>query len=175
MRGRAWNAVAGGVVVITGQREECPGDEPSEGRREWPEADLGVELLFEGLHFLFGQALTTAGHVCLLPVLMRRGRMTGRGSQLSGGTGAAAGDLLFEESCFAVEALRAGVQRNADPVERRLCGDRRALLVSGVKQCTGAVVPERLGDLVDQIIGLLRAGDPLGADRERGDIVAHAF
>ena len=68
---------------------------------------------------------------------------------------------LLEQARLLVELLRARVERDARARGRGGCLDRLALGVPGVEELARVVVPERLGDLVDQRIGLLQPPEVL--------------
>src|SRR5215203_5617409 len=84
---------------------------------------------------------------------------------------------LLQQPCFLVELLGAGMERDAEPGGRSLRRDQLALGVTGVELPAGLVAPERLGDLVDEVLRLLCRRDPLGVDRDGlrlGDILVDA-
>ena len=59
------------------------------------------------------------------------------------------------------------MERNADAGKRGFRVDGLALGVADIEKLAGVVVPQCLGDLVDQFIGFLGACNPLRSDRYR--------
>src|SRR3546814_15206326 len=64
----------------------------------------------------------------------------------------------------------ARMQRNAEAGRGILECDQLALGMARVDFGARVVVPERLGDVVDEIVGLLGARHPLGGNREGGSV-----
>src|SRR3546814_6992966 len=62
------------------------------------------------------------------------------------------------------------VQRNAEAGRGILECDQLALGMARVEFGARVVVPERLGDVVDEIVGLLGARHPLGGNRDGGSV-----
>ena len=74
---------------------------------------------------------------------------------------------LLEEASFFVETLCTRMQRDADGVQSRRCLYVFALGVATVQQLAGVLVPERFGDAIDQLFGLIRRHQPLCCNSQR--------
>ena len=67
------------------------------------------------------------------------------------------------------------MERNARAKRRAVERDLFAFGMACGKELLGALVVERLGDVVDQLVRLVRAGHELRADRDRRNIRVLAF
>ena len=75
--------------------------------------------------------------------------------------------ILLDQAGFTVEFFGARMQRDADALKRGFLGHRLALGVARIEQLAGAVVPQRLGDLVDQVFGLVGRWSAIAHPRRR--------
>ena len=82
---------------------------------------------------------------------------------------------LLQKPGFLVELFSARMQWDADAVQRGFCGDGLALGVTSIELLAGVVVPQSLGDAVDEIFRLIGAGHPLCTNGQSLHVVCVAF
>src|SRR5271169_6559556 len=80
--------------------------------------------------------------------------------------------LIDQQTGLAVEARRPRVQRYGKSVERILQPDLLAERVASLEQPLGRVVPQRLGDGIDQIVGRVGGHDPKRVEADRRYLLA---